>query len=61
MVITTPTIVYRQGDDVPGERIRKILVYEERITTRPECRKPGQFRPSLNSIRLHCTNRAQAR
>ena len=33
MVITTPMIVYRQGDDVPGERIRKILVYEDRITT----------------------------
>jgi hypothetical protein len=28
MVITTPMIVYRHGDDVPGERIREILVYE---------------------------------
>jgi hypothetical protein len=32
MVITTPMIVYRQGDDVPGERIREILVYEDCIS-----------------------------
>ena len=32
MVITTPMIVYRHGDDVPGERIREILVYEDCIS-----------------------------
>jgi hypothetical protein len=32
MVITTPTIVYRHGDAVPGERIRKILVYDDCIS-----------------------------
>jgi hypothetical protein len=31
-VITTPMIVYRHGDDVPGERIREILVYEDCIS-----------------------------
>jgi len=31
-VITTPMIVYRHGDDVPGERIRKILVYGDCIS-----------------------------
>ena len=31
-VITTPMIVYRQGDDVPGERIREILVYADWIS-----------------------------
>jgi hypothetical protein len=33
-VITTPTIVYRHGDAVPGERIRKILVYDD-CTSQP--------------------------
>jgi len=32
MVITTPMIVYRHGDDVPGERIKEILVYERCIS-----------------------------
>jgi len=32
MVITTPMIVYRHGDDVPGERIKKILVYKDCIS-----------------------------
>ena len=32
MVITTPMIVYRHGDDVPGERIRETLVYEDCIS-----------------------------
>jgi hypothetical protein len=31
-VIPTPMIVYRHGDDVPGERIREILVYEDCIS-----------------------------
>jgi hypothetical protein len=32
MVITTPMIVYRHGDDVRGERIKEILVYERCIS-----------------------------
>ena len=32
MVIATPMIVYRHGDDVPGERIRKSLVYGDCIS-----------------------------
>jgi hypothetical protein len=68
IVITTPMIVYRHGDDVPGGRIRRILVYKESIShpdrnvenpddsdlLKHSVRTEGHREGSLNTTRQSC-------